>query len=107
MAVAKDVDDRFTTRGGGTIRVETWVESKTRAVVKYNLAYVNAAIHAGDNGRVLGFDNTHLYPGFSSAHHVHWMGTVYENRRFVSFDTTLDRFERSLRWLKRRYRRSY
>lgn len=102
----KDIDSRSNTRGGGTIRAETWVDG-TGNVVKYSLTYVNSSIFSADNGRVLGFDNAHFYPGFASEHHYHFMGTVYENRRFVSFDDTLDRFQRLLARLKRRYGRSY
>lgn len=107
MAAIKDVDARSNTRGGGTVRVETWVDSRTGEVVKYCLAYINHSLHSGDNGRVLGFDNTHLYPGFSSAHHHHWMGRVGENRKYVSFEETLNRFQRLLTRLKRSYGRSY
>jgi predicted amidohydrolase YtcJ len=107
MAAVKDVDARSGTRGGGVVRVETWAESRTGDVVKYAMAYVNHDIHAGDNGRVCGFDNRHLYPGFSSAHHCHWFGGVHENRKFVSFEETMDRFQRLLRRLKRRHGRGY
>ena len=36
-------------RGNGKVRVETWVD-KTGNVVRYNLAYINHSIFAGDNG---------------------------------------------------------
>lgn len=107
MSAVKDIDQRSVTRGGGVIRVETWVDSRTGDVVKYALAYVNHSIHGGDNGRVLGFDSSHMYPGFSTAHHTHWFGSVAENRKFVSFAETLDRFQRLLGRLKRHHGKGY
>lgn len=104
---AKWLDKRFHTRGGGSIRVEVWGHRTTRAVTRYNLAYVNRRISNSDNGRVVGFDNSHVYPGFRSAHHCHWFGRVLENCKFRSFEQTSDRFERLLRWLKRRHEEEY
>jgi hypothetical protein len=37
---------------------------------RYSLAYINPAIFAADNGRVLGYDNAHGYP------HRHFMGKI-------------------------------
>lgn len=42
-------------RGNGKVRVETWVDTAGN-VVRYNLAYINHSIFAGDNGRVLGYE---------------------------------------------------
>jgi hypothetical protein len=58
-------------RGNGKVRVETWVD-KAGNVVRYNLAYINHSIFAGDNGRVLGYDSQH------GRHHRHYLGTVTE-----------------------------
>lgn len=66
MAVTKGLDKRFNTRGG-SIRIETWIDMRTQTVTKYNLAYVNHRIFGGDNGRVVGFDSSHLYVGHGSA----------------------------------------
>ncbi len=41
-------------------------------VVEYSLAYIDFAMYAGDNGRVLGYDNAH---GF---HERHFMGSSCE-----------------------------
>lgn len=54
-------------------------------VTRYSIAWINAAIHTGDNGRVLGFDNAHDY------HHRHLMGVI-EPVNFSSFEATYDRF---------------
>ena len=56
-------------RGNGKVRVEAWVD-KAGNVVRYNLAYINHSIFAGDNGRVLGYDSQH------GRHHRHYLGTV-------------------------------
>jgi hypothetical protein len=55
-------------RKGALLKEETWVEDGN--VVGYSLAYVNLKIFPGDNGRVLGYDNSHGY------HHRHFMGRV-------------------------------
>jgi Family of unknown function (DUF6516) len=57
------------TLGRGVIREEVWVDSRN-AVARYNLAFINHQIYAGDNGRVLGYDNKH------GRHHRHFMGQV-------------------------------
>lgn len=89
MAEVKLVDrvDRVSRkRGNGVLRREVWIEGKTGAVTRYNLAYINHNIFSGDNGRVLGFDNKH---GF---HHKHFMGTV-EEVTFESYEATEQRFQ--------------
>lgn len=79
--------------GGGLLSYEVWgYKSRGRTVVtRYNLAYINHAIHRGDNGRVLGFDNAHGY------HHRHFMGNV-ESVEFESFEATQERFQQE--WLE-------
>lgn len=92
MPERKVIDETFSVsrrRGNGLLRREVWVDRDGR-VVRYNLAYINHAIHSGDNGRVIGYDNAH---GF---HHRHWMGVV-EEVDFVSFEDTEARFEQD--WL--------
>lgn len=106
MATTKLIDERSHSRNG-TIRIEAWGDIDTGSIRKYNLAYVNERIFSRDNGRILGFDNSHVYPEFVSTHHGHCLGRVFENRRFVTFADALERFERHLRRLKRRYGREY
>ncbi len=79
--------------GGGLLSYEVWgYKSQGKTVVtRYNLAYINHAIHRGDNGRVLGFDNAHGY------HHRHFMGKV-GSVEFESFEATQERFQRE--WLE-------
>jgi len=107
MAEIKDLDQRFNTKGAGTIRIETSVDVKTGLVTKCSLAYVNLNIHSSDNGRVVGFDNSHVYPGFLTEHHGHWFGGVFENKGFVSFEETKERFQRFLQRLKYVYGKNY
>ena len=79
--------------GGGFLSYEVRgyaVKGGAAVVTRYNLAYINHAIHRGDNGRVLGFDNSHGY------HHRHYMGKV-ESVEFESFEATQERFQRE--WL--------
>lgn len=83
--------ERFELRpksGGGVLSYDVWgYKDKGKVVVtRYNLAYINHAIFRGDNGRVLGFDNAHDY------HHRHYMGVV-EAVEYVSYETTLERFQ--------------
>jgi hypothetical protein len=63
IAVFKAVDERATTKGGGVVRTELWQDDTTMVIVKYAFAYVNCSLCAVDNGRVVGFDNAHCYPG--------------------------------------------
>ncbi len=63
-------------------------------MVKYSLAYINARICAADNGRVLGYDNTHEH------HRRHFMGRV-EKVVFHGYQALVARFERELHTLWR------
>ena len=62
------------------------VPNDSGEVVRYSLAYIDPTIHAGDNGRVLGYDNDHGY------HHRHFMGRVTPVE-FESFEKLEERFE--------------
>ncbi|MGA9644031.1 MAG: DUF6516 family protein [Terriglobales bacterium] len=72
---------------GAVLKEEVWYESER--VVEYGLAYINPRIYAADNGRVLGYDNTHNY------HHRHFMGKV-EKIEFHGYDALVKRFESEL-----------
>ena len=78
-------------RGNGKIRVETWVNEAGK-VVRYNLAYINHSIFAGDHGRVLGYDSQHGH------HHRHYLGTV-TGIEFESFEEIEALFEGELHQL--------
>lgn len=57
-------------RLGGGILKELVDQDESGKLQRYALAYINHAIFAGDNGRVLGYDNAHGYP------HRHYMGQI-------------------------------
>jgi len=86
MSERKIVDETFKlSRGRGTLRREIWVDECSR-VTRYNLAYINHAMHRGDNGRVIGYDNAH------GCHHRHYFGVVTPID-FVSLEDVEARFE--------------
>lgn len=72
-------------RGNGQLRREVWVGADGR-VTRYNLAYINHAVHSGDNGRVVGYDNQHGY------HHRHYFGETTP-MDFVAFESIEEVFE--------------
>jgi hypothetical protein len=57
-----------------------------RTVTHYSLAYVNHALYAGDNGRVLGYDNSH---GVSHRHSFGQRTDV----KFTSYEAPYERFQ--------------
>lgn len=90
MADTKIIDESHKIsdkRCNGKLRREIWVDSITGKVTLYNLAYINHRLYAGDNGRVVGYDNAH------DGHHRHYFGVV-EPVDFVSFEDIEERFER-------------
>jgi hypothetical protein len=76
--------------GGGLVRSEAWEDQKGK-IVKYSLAYINPLIFAGDNCRVLGYDNTHQY------HHRHFMGEITPVDDFKSYYELVKRFEEDIK----------
>lgn len=89
MAEIKVVDESHKIsdkRGNGKLRREIWIEESTGKVTRYNLAYINHNLHAGDNGRVVGYDNAH------DGHHKHYFGVV-EPVEFVDFENVEGLFE--------------
>jgi hypothetical protein len=89
MAETKIIDESHKIpdkRGNGKLRREVWGDEATRKVTRYNLAYINHQLNAGDNGRVVGYDNAH------DGHHRHYFGVV-EAIEFVSFEDLEKRFE--------------
>jgi Family of unknown function (DUF6516) len=89
-AAEKRVDETLYLSGrrrGAILREEVWYEAGK--VVKYNLAYINPRSCTSDNGRVLGYDNSHDY------HHRHFMGQV-EEVEFHGYEDLLLRFQREI-----------
>lgn len=56
--------------GGGLVKDYAEIELATGKMWRYSLVYINPAIYARDNGRVLGYDNAHGYP------HRHLFGKI-------------------------------
>ena len=54
-------------------------------VIAYSLAYINQRRCAVDNGRVLGYDDSHGY------HHRHFMGKA-EAVKFSTYSALVERF---------------
>lgn len=77
-------------RGGGVVKIDAW-ENENGDVVKYSMAYINHLIYSGDNGRVIGYDNTHNF------HHKHYFGEISEVEDFISYQDMVDRFENEIK----------
>ncbi len=83
----KVVDDTTVIRcvsGTGILREEVWQDDRGE-VIHYNLAFINHLLCGVDNGRVLGYDNSH---GF---HHRHCKGSV-TSFEYKGYDVLLDTF---------------
>ena len=79
-------------RRGAVLKEEVWYQE--RDVVKYSLAYINPRVCSVDNGRVLGYDNSHDYD------HRHFMGAV-EEIDFPGYEALVDRFQKEVEALWR------
>jgi hypothetical protein len=88
----KIIDEQFIVpykQGGGIIKFEAWeYENK---IVKYNMAYINKNVFPNDNGRVVGYDNSHNF------HHKHYSGEITELDDFVNYQELVKRFKNDLR----------
>ena len=71
-------------RRGAILSEQVW--TLEGQVVKYSLAYIDYRLCSADNGRVLGYDNSH------GDHHRHWMGKV-SAVEFTTYEAQLERFE--------------
>ena len=87
------------------MRREIWVDRRGH-VVRYNFAYINPLIFAGDNGnvlstlapRVLGYDSAHGY------HHRHYKGKETPVK-FESLDQIETRFQGEWMRLAKEFKR--
>jgi hypothetical protein len=79
-------------RKGAVLKEQIWFEDGS--VVSYSLAYINLRQCAKDNGRVLGYDNSHGY------HHRHFMGNV-EPVDFLNYQALSEQFIREVHELWR------
>jgi hypothetical protein len=95
--IQKVVDESFRLkrpRQGAILKEEVW-QAGAGEVVKYSLAYINPRLCGIDNGRVLGYDNSHEY------HHRHFMGRT-EPFEFRSYRALADRFYEEVQELWRK-----
>jgi CHASE1-domain containing sensor protein len=86
-AIQKVIDETIylkRPRRGAKLKEEVWQTGET-GVAKYSLAYVNPSVCGVDNGRVLGYDNSH------GEHHRHFMGRQ-EAFEFVGYESLAARF---------------
>ena len=79
-------------RRGAVLKWELWYEGEK--VAKYSLAYINPRVCGVDNGRVLGYDNSH------GVHDRHFKGKA-ESIEFTSYGALAKRFEGEVRELWR------
>ena len=77
--------------GNGVVKMSVSVDEKGR-LARYSLTYVNFKLCSKDNGRVLGYDNSHGY------HHRHYMGKE-EPVEFEHYESIAERFEKEWRVL--------
>ena len=70
-------------RKGAVLKEQVWLEDGK--VTAYSLAYINLKRCRVDDGRVLGYDNSHGY------HHRHFMGMV-DAVEFTTYAAQLRRF---------------
>ena len=99
-SIKKTVDETAVlgrARKGVKLREEVW--QTDGEVVRYNLAYINPLICAVDNGRVLGYDNSHGY------HHRHFMGKV-KPIEFDSYKALSERFHAEVNELRKEEERN-
>ena len=75
-------------RKGAKLKEEVW-QTEDGRVVRYSLAYINHRVCGVDNGRALGYDNSHDY------HHRHFIRAV-EPVKFTSYEALHGRFEAEL-----------
>ncbi len=88
----KVIDEQFIVpceKGGGIIKFEAWeYENK---IVKYNMVYVNKSIFPNDNGRVVGYDNSHDF------HHKHYLGKMTNLDDFINYQELVKRFKNDVK----------
>jgi hypothetical protein len=88
----KCVRDEFYPKGrkrGVAVRIQADYSRKGR-LLRYSMVLIDTHNSAADNGRVLGYDNSHGY------HHRHFLGKV-EPVEFESYESTEKRFEAEVR----------
>ena len=88
----KVIDEQFVVpyeKGGGIIKFEAWEHENK--IVKYNMAYINKSIFPNDNGRVIGYGNSHDF------HHKHSFGEIIELDDFTNYHELVGRFKNEIK----------
>jgi hypothetical protein len=88
----KIIDEKFIvplSKGGGIIKFEAWEYEND--IVKYNMVYINKNIFPNDNGRVMGYDNSHNF------HHKHYFGQITELDNFINYQELVQRFKNDIK----------
>jgi hypothetical protein len=88
----KVIDELFIVpyeKGGGIIKFEAW--EYENQIVKYNMVYINKSIFSHDNGRVMGYDNSHDF------HHKHYFGQITELDDFTNYQELVQRFKNDIK----------
>jgi hypothetical protein len=88
----KVIDEQFivpSEKGGGIIKFEAWTYKEE--VVKYNMVYINKEIYPNDNGRVMGYDNSHNF------HHKHYFGQIVELDDFTNYQNLVRQFKNDIK----------
>jgi len=88
----KVIDEKFivpTQKGSGVIKFEAW--EYENQIVKYNMFYINKEIFPNDNGRVIGYDNSHNF------HHKHYLGEIYKIDDFINYQDLVQRFKEDIK----------
>lgn len=82
--------------GGGVLKQYVVQEVPSGKLRRYSVAYINPAIFAADNGRVLGYDNANGFP------HRHFMGTVRPEPN-LGWEQIREKFEKEWREIALEY----
>jgi hypothetical protein len=88
----KIIDEQFIVpadKGDGIIKFEAWEYEEK--IIKYNMVYINKHIFPNDNGRVMGYDNSHDF------HHRHYFGQITELDDFINYQDLVKRFRNDIR----------
>jgi hypothetical protein len=88
----KVIDEQFIvphSQGNGIIKFEAW--EYENQIVKYNMVYINKNIFPNDNGRVIGYDNSHNF------HHKHYFGQITQLDDLINYQELVKRFRDDLK----------
>jgi len=88
----KVIDEQFIVpyaNGGGIIKFEAW--EYENLIVKCNMVYNNKSVFPNDNGRVMGYDNSHNF------HHKYYFGQITGLDDFTSYQELVQRFKNDIK----------